>query len=576
MAKKAINERCPLHAECERKKCEHIGHELECPYYEANAREELIIEDQEEIRRERWRKADEEHFEQMLAELDAEDGEEDPREDHSSKASELVFLPVSRLHPHPDNPRKELGDLSELAESIKANGIYQNLTVVPDDPTSSFTSFTVIIGHRRHAAAKLAGLTEVPCVVTEMTPKEQIQTMLLENMQRSDLTVYEQAQGFQMMLDMGSTVEEIAEKSGFSKTTVRRRVKMMELDQETLKEVSGRQISLSDFDKLAQIENISARNKCLEKIGTADFNQSVTSQIRKQEIARKLPLVKKILKTANAKAITTTENYSSKYERVGPYIRIESWDENTPLIPPQIKGKVYYKLEESFGSLEFYAAREKAKPVKKSAAEIERQKSIDAAWAKAKELASVSYKMRMEFIGGISLNPKNSTTVLKGAISSIAFGAIDYSSADRPLMVKTMGITNEGYGPHRGQRINQAFEETSAKGYPMIVYSNFGDSENMSYANGIKTVWPVFESNPRLDALYNWLCSLGYVMSEEEKQFQSGAHELFKDSEKKEKKEEDPCAACKAAHPTCDQCCNACETPCNAGQACRKESEGQE
>lgn len=74
--------------------------------------------------------------------------------------------------------------------------------------------------------------------------------MLVENMQRSDLTVYEQAQGFQMMLDLGDSVEQIAEKSGFSKATVRRRLKMAELDSDTLKEVSSRQLSLSDLISL--------------------------------------------------------------------------------------------------------------------------------------------------------------------------------------------------------------------------------------------------------------------------------------------------------------------------------------
>lgn len=96
--------------------------------------------------------------------------------------SEMIYLPVDRLHPHPDNPRKDLGDLSELADSIKANGIFQNLTVVVDDLTSTISDFTVIIGHRRLAAAKMAGLTEVPCVIAEMDQREQVQTMLLENM----------------------------------------------------------------------------------------------------------------------------------------------------------------------------------------------------------------------------------------------------------------------------------------------------------------------------------------------------------------------------------------------------------
>ena len=118
--------------------------------------------------------------------------------------AEIVYIPAERLVPHPDNPRKDLGDLTELAASIKENGIFQNLTVVPEFEDR----FTVIIGHRRLAAAKLAGLTELPCVVVEMTPKEQVQTMLLENMQRSDLTVYEQAQGAQQAgpaPDMGAS-----------------------------------------------------------------------------------------------------------------------------------------------------------------------------------------------------------------------------------------------------------------------------------------------------------------------------------------------------------------------------------
>ena len=99
---------------------------------------------------------------------------------------QLVYLPLDKLHPHPDNPRKEIGDVTELADSIKSKGVMQNLTVVP-----AKDGYTVIIGHRRCAAAKLAGLKEVPCVIVEMSDREQVATMLLENMQRVDLTPYE-------------------------------------------------------------------------------------------------------------------------------------------------------------------------------------------------------------------------------------------------------------------------------------------------------------------------------------------------------------------------------------------------
>lgn len=104
----------------------------------------------------------------------------------------IQMIPTYDLFPHPQNPRKELGDLEELVDSIKANGVLQNLTVVPRDGGG----YTVIIGHRRLEAARRAGLTELPCAVTYMTEEEQIRTMMIENMQRSDLTAIEQADGF--------------------------------------------------------------------------------------------------------------------------------------------------------------------------------------------------------------------------------------------------------------------------------------------------------------------------------------------------------------------------------------------
>lgn len=139
-------------------------------------------------------------------------------------------IEISKLQPHPQNPRKNVGDISELAESIKKNGVFQNLTVVPNGDDT----YTIIIGHRRHAAAQKAGLTELPCAVVEMTEKEQLSTMLLENMQREDLTALEQAEGFQMMIDLGESVNSISEQTGFSPSTVRHRVKLLELDRDVL------------------------------------------------------------------------------------------------------------------------------------------------------------------------------------------------------------------------------------------------------------------------------------------------------------------------------------------------------
>lgn len=195
-----------------------------------------------------------------------------------------TYLPIEFLQPHPDNPRKDVGDVTELAESIKANGIFQNLTVIP---TEDEHKFTVVIGHRRLAAAKLAGLEKVPCMVAEMDDKEQISTMLLENMQRNDLTLYEQAQGFQMMLDLGETQEGISEKTGLSKTTVRHRLKLLELDKEEFLKAQKRAPKMEDFIALEKIEDAELKNECLKEIGTNNFNWKLKNAKNIMDIRRK-------------------------------------------------------------------------------------------------------------------------------------------------------------------------------------------------------------------------------------------------------------------------------------------------
>lgn len=175
------------------------------------------------------------------------------------------MLWTNQLIPNPDNPRKDLGDIEELEKSIRKNGIMQNLTVVPAD--DDMNEFMVLIGHRRLEAAKDAGLVKVPCVIAEgLTREEQLAIMLEENMQRNDLTVLEQAESFQMMIDLGNTVESLTEKTGFSESTIRHRLKIAELDSEMLRkreEDPDLQLSLTDLYELEKIKSLETRNSVL-------------------------------------------------------------------------------------------------------------------------------------------------------------------------------------------------------------------------------------------------------------------------------------------------------------------------
>lgn len=229
-----------------------------------------------------------------------------------NKKSKLQMISVEKLHPHPKNPRKVIGDVSELSESIKANGILQNLTVVPNN--DNWDDFTVIIGHRRLAAAKQAGLTELPCAVVEMSEKEQLSTMLTENMQRADLTVYEEAKGCQLLLDLGDTVAEIAEKTGFSASKIRRRVKLCELDEEAFKESQIRQPTLQDYEKLNKIEDIEERNALLKTIGTNNFNNAIYAAEAKQECKHTRDEIEKICSDKGLVRCETPTPEGYKYE----------------------------------------------------------------------------------------------------------------------------------------------------------------------------------------------------------------------------------------------------------------------
>ena len=329
---------------------------------------------------------------------------------------EIVMINVANIYPHPDNPRKDVGDVTELAESIKKQGVMQNLTVIPlsalteepeeqpDADTESLSSdFHVIIGHRRLAAAKLAGIEKVPCkIVSKISKKEQVSIMLEENMQRGDLTIWEQAQGFQMMLDLGETEDTIAEKTGFSKKTIRHRLNIAKLDSKTLMEKErqdGYQLTLTDMYELEKIKDIKARNKILkESTDSRDLARRAINaqkeQKRQENMKLYVAMMKKLgLKKAPAEA--DSEFYTDKWERMESY----SLDKEPPkTMKFKDNGEPMFYLER-YGTLYVIRKAKKAKKVLTPEEEAKKQNMRNKKQIKAilKEAANT----RKVFIEGI-------------------------------------------------------------------------------------------------------------------------------------------------------------------------------
>lgn len=442
----------------------------------------------------------------------------------------VVNMPIEYLVPHPQNPRKDLGNLEELTASIKENGIYQNLTVIPVNEAvpGEEPKYMVVIGHRRLEAAKRAGLQEVPCaIVRGMSETRQLQTMLLENMQRSDLTVYEQAQGFQQLLDFGMDIEDISQQSGFSKSTIRRRLEIAKLDQNKLKEISStRQLSLKEFDALARIKNLEARNKAMEKIGTNDFALAVNLAVEKEKLDANMPVFLADMERLGIKKFPDSANkYSSKYRRVGS-LDLYEYEVTKDKIPKKTEG-LYY--EASYPrNVEFYVKEtKKAKIIKKSAKELEKEKRIKEAWFKVDAMAATHYELRKAFVENLRGTAKQREAVYMGAYSLIVLRSVAYMSCGD--ISKEAGMDNKYFDPRRDEKaVKLAYESyDNTQKCIEVIYKLFNDNEKEFYANGYRAGYPEYKFNPRLEAMYHWLTKLGYQMSSEEKLIAAGTHEIF-------------------------------------------------
>lgn len=210
-----------------------------------------------------------------------------------TKDVNVEMLAVENLHSNPLNPRRELGDLSELKDSIVAKGILQPLVVMRGykngGDSLQMDGYTILIGHRRASAAKQAGMSEVPCIVKEyLSTEEQISVMSIENMIRSGLSYAEQGKAMEQLTMSGMSIAEVAKATGFSSTTVRNRLKIADLDAKASENACEQGATLEDLLAISDITDEKAREELLKVAGSQNFSNSLRSaryeQAREQYI----------------------------------------------------------------------------------------------------------------------------------------------------------------------------------------------------------------------------------------------------------------------------------------------------
>jgi ParB family chromosome partitioning protein len=126
------------------------------------------------------------------------------------------LIPLEDIDPNPDQPRHALGDLSELTASIREKGVLEPILV-----RARGSRFQIIAGERRFRAASEAGLADIPCVVRDSSDTEVVEIALIENLQRKDLTPFEEGDGLKSLAEHhGFTHEEMAERLGKSRSSI--------------------------------------------------------------------------------------------------------------------------------------------------------------------------------------------------------------------------------------------------------------------------------------------------------------------------------------------------------------------
>lgn len=189
---------------------------------------------------------------------------------------EIIQIPTAEIRPNPYQPRKVFNEetLKELADSIKENGVFQPIIV-----KRSIKGYDLIAGERRLRASKLAGLEKIPAIVRDFTDEQMIEIALLENIQREDLNVIEEALAYKNMLDrLNLTQEELSKKVSKSRSHITNILGLLRLPSEVQRMVVNDQISMGHARVLSKLED---HDKIIEMA-----NKIVAEKLPVREIER--------------------------------------------------------------------------------------------------------------------------------------------------------------------------------------------------------------------------------------------------------------------------------------------------
>lgn len=256
--------------------------------------------------------------------------------------TKFAELQIEQVQIHPKNVRTDVGNVVDLANSITAQGIMQPLVVAPsaatpeegvDNLTVDLGTYIIIAGHRRHAAAQLANLDVLPCVIREDldTESKQLEAMLVENTQRTDLTLMEEATAYQGLLDLpGYSAKELAKKVGRSQKFVKDRAKLTTIPAEAKAKLEAKQMTIEDGLIFAEFAgDVAATEQLINAHGSYNWEWTLRCMRERRQEQATAAKLKAEVKADGATVIERPENlytHEAEYKDTTRYPDFNGWN----------------------------------------------------------------------------------------------------------------------------------------------------------------------------------------------------------------------------------------------------------
>lgn len=191
-------------------------------------------------------------------------------------------LPISLMQAGAFQPRREIHQqpLEELAASIKSNGVIQAIVVRPLPAGSGAAKYEIVAGERRWQAAKLAGLTDIPVIVRQLSDKEAVAVALIENIQREELTSAEEARALKRLIEEFSlTHSQVAETVGRSRAAVTNLIRLLDLPASVVDLIDSKAISMGHTRALLGLEDDAGRVRLAQLIAERGLSVRETENL---------------------------------------------------------------------------------------------------------------------------------------------------------------------------------------------------------------------------------------------------------------------------------------------------------